>query len=236
MCKLAIVLIFLMLFLNSIELRAQQNYADSMRLEQIHYIQDALASSKSNVNRWWYGWLTGYSVATLAQTVVYFASNDLTTKQDMALGAATALLGTGLQAFTPLNTGRDAEILAQLPENSSAEIQQKLEKAELMFKINAKTEKTGRSWQIHALNEAANLGGGLITWLAFKRSIWDGVSNFLLNSIITETQIWTQPTKTMKDYEKYNQRYKSEDKSQVSIQPEYHLKTYPGGIALNITF
>lgn len=39
-----------------------------------------------------------------------------------------------------------------------------------------------------------------ITWLAFKRSVWDGVSNFLVNSAITKTQIWTQSTSTLIDY------------------------------------
>lgn len=237
MLKMSILLICLLLIFNSTELKAQHELTDSMRLERIHYIQNALNSSKTNVNRWWYGWLGIYSAATVVQGAAYIVSNDVKTKQDMALGSAIAALGAGIQALTPLNTGRDAELITCLPESTPAEIQLKLENAEAIFKADAKIEKIGRSWQIHALNEAVNLGSGLITWLAFKRSVWDGVSNFLMNSVVTETQIWTQPHKTMKDYDTYNRKYKSDSNTQASqFRPEYYLRSYPGGVSLSILF
>ena len=71
----------------------------------------------------------------------------------------------------------------------------------------AKREKSGKSWKIHALNGAVNLGSGLITWLGFKRSVWDGIINFAMNSAISELQILTQPTRTLKAYNLYKQKY-----------------------------
>lgn len=236
MIKVIVTFLLLLLMLDSIALKAQQQITDSLRLEQIQFIQTVLEESKPNVNKWWYGWLGAYSAATIGQGVMYLNAGDLKTKQDMAFGAGVAALSGVLQALTPLNTGRDAAFIASLPETSSAEIQLKLEKAEALLKKNAETERIGRSWQIHALNEAVNLGTGLVTWLAFKRSVWDGVSVFLLNSAVTEIQIWTQPHKTITDYEKYKNRYKSGKISPVTHETEYLLKAYPGGIALNITF
>ncbi len=236
MIKVIVTFLLLLLMLDSIALKAQQQITDSLRLEQIQFIQTVLEESKPNVNKWWYGWLGAYSAATIGQGVMYLNAGDLKTKQDMAFGAGVAALSGVLQALTPLNTGRDADFIASLPETSSAEIQLKLEKAEALLKKNADTERIGRSWQIHALNEAVNLGTGLVTWLAFKRSVWDGVSVFLLNSAVTEIQIWTQPHKTITDYEKYKNRYKSGKISPVTHETEYLLKAYPGGIALNITF
>ena len=233
-----ILLLFIhLLVFQSTTLFAQHEVNDSLVKEKIQYIEHALNSSKSNVNVWWYGWLTGYSAATVAQGVVYFTSKDVGTKQDMALGSVTTILGAGLQLLTPLNTGRDAEILSKFPAKTPEEQQLKLQKAEELFKADAMTEKAGRSWQIHALNEGVNLASGLITWLAYKRSVWDGVSNFLINSAITETQIWTQPTRTLRDYKEYCRKYKSGQKSfAYEPQPEYFLRTYPGGVSFSIVF
>jgi len=236
MIKVIVIFILILLIPVSFVLKAQQQLTDSMRTEQIRFIQNALEVSKPNVNKWWYGWLGAYSIASVGQGVIYLTSNDQKTRQDMAFGAGVAALSAVLQGLTPLNTGRDAAIIGGLPETTSSEIQVKLEFAESMLKKNAEIERIGRSWQIHALNEAVNLGSGLVTWLAFKRSVWDGVSVFLLNSAVTEIQIWTQPHKTITDYEEYKRRYKSGKISPVTHQTEYLLKAYPGGIALNITF
>lgn len=228
--------IILLIFIST-SLPAQRDTSVSLVHERIQYIESALNKSKPSVNRWWYGWLGGYSVATVAQGAVYFTSKDIRTKQDMALGSATTILGAGLQVFTPLNNGRDADLIASLPESTLSEQQIKLQEAEELFKADAMAEKAGRSWQIHALNQAVNLGSGLITWLAYKRSVWDGVSNFLLNTAITETQIWTQPTQTLKDYKNYCRKYKSGSNSVASqLQPQYFLRTYPGGASLSIVF
>lgn len=216
---------------------AQGNPADSLTSERIQCIQNMLNKSKTGVNVWWYGWLGAYSAATIGQGVFYFTSSDTNTKQDMALGAATTFLGATLQLLTPINTGHDAELLAQLPENTEAERQIKLTAAEKYLKSNARKETECRSWQIHALNEAVNLGSGLIVWLGYKRSIWEGVGNFLLNSVVTETQIWTQPTRTIKDYQYYCRKYKAGSGTlSYEPQPEYFLGTSPAGISLRIVF
>ena len=231
------ILLVLIVFQSSF-LMAQKNSKDSLLNEQIEYIQHTLTKSKPVLDGWWYGWLAGYSVATVAQGTVFLISNDIRTKQDMALGGITTLLGAGLQLVTPLSISRrDLESLKQMPDSSLEDQIKKLIVAEELFKTIAKKEKAGRGWQIHALNEAVNLGSGLITWLAYNRTVWDGVSNFLLNSVITETQIWTQPTKTLKDYQNYCRKYQSGMNSVANkIEPEYFLNTYPGGVALRIVF
>jgi hypothetical protein len=221
----------------SAQLVAQEVISDSLVHERIEYIQQVLNKSKVGVNHWWYGWLGLYSVATVGQGAVYLLSNDVRTKQDMSLGAGTTVLGAALQVLTPLNTGRNATSLAKLPESTTEEKLTKLAKAEELFKSDALTEKAGRSWQIHALNEAVNLGSGLITWLAYKRSVWDGLTCFLMNSAITETQIWTQPTRTLKDYQNYCRKYKSGNNSFANQpQPEYYLRTSATGVSFTIVF
>lgn len=229
--------IFIFLFLLSAKLIAQNEIPDSLVHERIQTIQSMLNKSKTNVNIWWYGWLGVYSAATLGQGALFLASKDVRTRQDMALGASIAFIGAAIQVIVPLNTGRDGEILAQLPEKTNEEVKRKLSIGEGLLKSDALKEKLGRSWQVHALNEAVNLSSGLVVWLGYKRTIWDGIGNFLLNSVVTETQIWTQPTRTLKDYQNYCRKYKSGSLLHTTqIQPEYYLKTYSGGASFTIIF
>lgn len=106
-----------------------------------------------------------------------------------------------------------------------------------MFKIIATNEKEGISWQVHLFSGAVNITSGLITWLGFKRSLWAGVENFALNTIVAESQIWTQPTQTMKDYQSYYRKYKSGiNPLAYKSKPTYYVCFYPGGIIINILF
>lgn len=204
--------------------------------ERIQTIQSMLSESKTGVDIWWYGWLGTYSVATLAQGTVYFVSDNVKTRQDMVLGAGTTFLGAAFQLLTPLNTGKCVGHLNDLADSTVELKLKKLQIAEEYLRINAAKEQEGRSWKIHALNTAVNLGSGLITWLGFRRTLWDGVSNFLINSAVTELQIWTQPTRTQKDYVKYQQQYIDKTVSAKKNEPEYALRAYPGGLSLSITF
>jgi hypothetical protein len=216
---------------------SSQKVSDFLVHERIQFIQNELNQSKTGVNIWWYGWLGAYTAGTVGFGTACLLSNDKNTKQDMALDAGTAFLGTVFQLITPLNTDSHADKLAQLPEFTEEEQLMKLTMAEEMLKSDAMKEKAGRSWQIHALNEAVNLSGGLITWLGYKRSIWDGVENFLISSVVTETQIWTQPTRTLKAYREYCRKYKSDTNRLVyKQQPEFYIGTFPGGASLRIVF
>ena len=158
-------------------------------------------------------------------------------RQDMFLGATTTLLGAIGQFVSPLLPGTEREQLNAIPAITSRERQTKLVLAEELLKECALREKLARSWKIHALSSAVNLGGGLITWLGFKRSLSAGIGYFAINSAITEAQIWTQPTLAWRNYKKYRQKYpeKMEDLSYAS-PVNWYLEAYPGGIGIKVVF
>lgn len=235
--KLKTVLFIFMLFWLPILLSAQDSIPDSLVRERIQYIQDHLDQGRRSANVWWYGWLGAYSAATIGQGTAFFLSTDKGTRQDMALGASTTLLGAAGQLVMPLNPGRKADRLAQIPDSTSEQRLEKLICAEKMFKEIAKNEKFGRSWKMHVVYGAVNISSGLITWLGFKRSIWAGLGNFALNTVISEAQIWTQPTRTMKDYQNYCRKYQS-GINPISYKPKpvLYVSASPDGIALKILF
>jgi len=231
-----ILIIFIIVF-QPIHLSAQDEIPDSLVNERIQCIQDHLNQGRTIANLWWYGWLGGYSAATVGQGAVYFLSKDKGTRQDMALGATTTFLGAAGQLIMPLNPGRKADILAQIPDSTPGERFSKLIYAEKMFMEIAKNEKFGRSWKMHVIYGAVNISSGLITWLGFKRSVWAGLGNFALNTVISEAQIWTQPTRTMKDYQDYCRKYKSGiNPLTYKPKPVFYVSACPDGIAIKILF
>ena len=216
---------------------AQSEASDSILSERIQFIEKSLKQDEQKTRLWWNSWLIGYSAATVGQGVVYFVSNDKSFRQDMALGAATTLLGAANQFLSPLMPRKDYNRLALLSSNSRDEKELKLQVAEELLKEHARCEKVARNWQAHALSTAVNVGSGVITWVGFKRNVWAGLGNFAINEIITEAQIWTQPLRAKRDYESYCRKYKSGDNS-LSYKPtiDWYVGAYPGGASLKIVF
>lgn len=227
----------LLLFCAFARIFGQSEASDTTALhERVQYIQQSLSGSAKNVDLWWYGWLGAYSAATLGQGIVGMVSHDQRTRQDMFLGAGTTFLGAAFQIITPIHTGREAKQLRLLPDFTPEERMAKLAEAERLFELNAMKEKAGRSWKIHALNTAVNLGSGIITWKGFHRTFKEGVENFLLNTLITEVQIWTQPTRSLRNFKRYKMKYAHSLSSRHLFQPDYSFSIYPGGASLIVKF
>jgi hypothetical protein len=198
-------------------------------------IQVTALKDKAAAERWWYGWLAGYSAATAGQGIVYFTSDNKTLRQDMALGAATTFLGAMGQLITPVFSKQ-----ADYPsyrEYASGEKSLPSEQAAELLKSLAAREKEGRSWKTHAIAGVVNLGSGLITWLGYKRTFMDGLENFAINTVITEAQIWTQPMKAVRDYEKYTREAGPGVESMTSRREgEWSWSVYPGGFYVRYVF
>jgi hypothetical protein len=216
---------------------AQNELSDAQTQEKLQVIKQMLEQGKPNANRWWYGWLIGYSAATIGQGAVFFASNDKETRQDMALGAATTFLGAMGQIITPRVPGTAPDRLADISESTPEERSNKLIKAEKLLRECALQEKFGRSWKTHAITGVVNLSSGLVVWLGFKRSIWEGLGNFALNTVITEVQIWTQPTRAITDYDDYIEKYNSGEKpGSRKSELSWSITLSPGKLGISILF
>lgn len=231
------IILFLILFFQFYDLSAQNEIPDSLLTERIRVIEQMVARGKPGVERWWIGWLGGYGAATVGQGAVAVTTNNGSLKEDMYLGAATTLLGVAGQLLTPMLPLYKTDRLSEIPEDTHEARLQKLKNAEELLKECARREKSGRSWQVHAVTGAVNLCGGLIVWYGFKRDAWAGVQNFALNTIITEAQIWTQPTRAMKDYKNYCKKYiEGENPANPKPNPAWLLSAGPGVVSLKVVF
>ena len=216
---------------------AQDALPDSLVRERIQVIQEMLDNGKKGANVWWYGWLAGYSAATVAQGSIVILSDNLATRQDMALGAITTLLGAAGQLIAPMTPGYAPDRLKAIPEGNPELNRRKLEEAEKLLEVCALREKEGRSWKMHVLDGTVNLGCGMIVWLGFKRTIPAGLENFTLNTVICEAQIFSQPTRAIRDYAAYCRKFKADQN--LSCTPPritWYFMMVPGGIGVKMLF
>lgn len=124
---------------------AQAALPDSIVQQRIRVIQSMLEEGRPGARRWWDGWLIGYGAATAVQGVLFFTAGDLKTRQDMADGAATTLLGVGGQLIAPMTPAGAPLRLKNIPGGSPEDNRAKLDAAEdLLFK-SCLREKTGRA-------------------------------------------------------------------------------------------
>ena len=213
---------------------ARETPPDSLVRERLAAIRQALERGAPGAKRWWTGWLIGYGAATVGQGIVCAASKEKRLRQDMALGAATTGLGVIGQLLTPMTPADAGDRLAALPGADEAERLDKLSAAETLLKQCAAREREGRSWKTHAITGIVNLGSGLVAWLGFKRCVGDGFANFALNTVITEAQIWTQPTAAMRDYDDYLQRHPSAARADARPTGRtWSVHWVPGGIGIS---
>lgn len=231
-------LICLSLFIfQDLTLYSQTLNPDSLRNITSQEFQTIVNHDKLSAQRWWYGWLAGYSAATAGQGIVYFSTDNKATRQDMALGSATTFLGAIGVLITPIVPRKSSFQNPDSQINDSIQWHFDTANPGYLLKQIAQKEKEGRSWKIHAVTGVVNIGSGLITWLGFKRSIKAGLVNFAFNTIITETQIWTQPVKAIKDYQNYC-GYNTTSSIPQNLKPEkkWYLCSYPAGFSLRLDF
>jgi len=207
--NLMLLLYFIFILFCCLPLFAQYGTSDSLTNERIRCIQKTLNKDRLDIKKWRYGWLYGYGVATIAQGTISSLSEINETKQDMAIGAITSALGVAGMFLSPikLRSGNIAESLECCPTDNHEDRIIKLNHAEELLKRTAFMEKEAKSWRIHAICGVVNIGSGLVTWLGFKRTLWDGVETFAINTAITEFQIWTSPSRALRDYRDYCNKY-----------------------------
>lgn len=200
--------VFALLLLPATRLAAQEagDVGDDEVKSRLASIQDSFDAGQNAADLWQYGWLSGYSAATVGQLAIFSNTNDENRRQDMLVGAVTTALGVGGQLIFPLQAGRFAVRLRGMPADTPEARRIKLAAAEGYFRKAAAQETFGRSWKTQSMALAVNLAAGLTIWLHYDRSARDGFVTFAVGQIVAETQIFSQPMRAVRDLREYEQR------------------------------
>lgn len=185
---------------------AQNSDADVENAARIQFIQRALDSGESTADRWWYGWLAGYTVAGVTQSAFAWRTDDRHLRQDLGIGALTSFAGAAGQFVFPLHAGRYARSLRTTPGDTPEQRAAKAKVAEGYLEKAAAEEAFGRSWKSQASSLAVNGTAGLLTSLAFDRPARDGLVTFAIGQAISELQFFTQPRAAVRDLAAYRRQ------------------------------
>jgi hypothetical protein len=193
--------------------------ADDEVQARLGFIESALRSAQPRARTWWYGWIAGYSVGTVASwglakahwndvKIEGTAPNARTVRdrefaEDMLVGGATFALGVGGLLFSPFTPASAAAKLGRLPEGTPDNRRIKLLRAEELLRRCAKREKEGRGWVTHLLNIGVNAAAGVVTAAAFDRPWTDGLVTFAVGESVSLLNIFTQPRRAIRDLEAY---------------------------------
>jgi hypothetical protein len=173
---------------------------------RLGFLTERLQAGKTGAQAWYWTWTAIYGAATIGQAVGFFIGQDVRTQVNFAVGAATTLLGLLLLFITDFPAEYAARELSRMPTDTPAQRRAKLKRAEELMEGAATSEADGRAWYIHLGGAAVSLAGGLILWLAYGFLV-DGIINAAVGIAITEVQIWTQPTRAIKDWADYQAQF-----------------------------
>jgi hypothetical protein len=148
------------------------------------------------------------------------------------VGASESFLGVAALIIDPFHARSSGSDLREIPGSTPEEQRAKLEKAESWLGRNYKQEKLGRSWLSHLGVVVVGLIGAGIVWH------YEGRNNALINGLGTivggELLIWTQPTKGIKDYREYRDKYK--DAYGDIPEKKYFIAPSPRGVVAGVYF
>jgi hypothetical protein len=192
------------------------------------FLSERLQAGQTAARAWYWTWTAIYGAASIGQAIAFFASTDLRGQVNWATGTATTLLGLLLMLITDFPAEYATRELGRLPDGTPEQRRAKLKRAEELLEGAATAEEDGRAWYIHLGGAAVSLAGGLILWIAYGFLV-DGIINTVVGFAITEVQIWTQPTRAIKDWADYQAQFGATVKGN---KPTVRVVPTIGGLAV----
>ncbi len=230
-------ILFLLGILVMIQNSNAQDLSDSSVIQRIKFLQNSLHSDQQGTKLWWNGWLAGYGAGTIAQGAIWYSSDEKTLRQDMATGAATTLVGLIGQFISNFQPHSFADKFDQLPDENSSQRLNKMTQMSEFLTDRSQMEIEARKWKAHILPTSINLASGLVTWIGFHRTVWDGVANFALNCVISEAQIWSQPIRAKRELRRYHKRFDQGDLPVSSLREiNYNFVVTTSGAGIRVQF
>jgi hypothetical protein len=208
--------------------------ADDDNVARIDFLQQRLDQGSRNAQIWFWTWEGLYAATTVAQGVIALAVNDPEIRANVLVGGTSSLIGTIAMLVPPFVAAFAAKRVRDLPDKTPEDRAKKRVAAEQIMKDTVDNAEFGHSWLLHAGCAAVGLAGGLVLWLAFHYLV-DGIVNTLASIAVGEAQVWTQPMRSVRDWQEYQDRFAAQPSSTTAGTKrsfELHYGAFPGGLAI----
>lgn len=212
----AVVMIAVLVFgISGVMAQGSPALTDAEMRERLDYIRTSLNGGEGGATLWWWSWLGMYSAFTAGSFTIAALSDGDTERITYTVSGVQSALGVVGMLISPFAPRYAPARVRSLPGETPGELSQSLPEAQNLFNSAAEDAVMGRSWITHALALVVNGTGALVIWQKYGDRIEDdggnprreAIMNFVLGTIISEIQIFTQPTRAIRDREEYRRRY-----------------------------
>lgn len=182
---------------------------------RIMEIQTVMNEGEGGMRLWWWSWLGIYGAFTAGSFTIAGLADGDTERITYTVSGVQSALGVVGMLISPQAAGYGPARMRRLPEGNTGELRAKLTESERLMDQAAEDEIMGRSWITHALALVVNGGGAMVIWKGYGDRIEDdggnprkeAILNFVLGTIVSEIQIFTQPTRAIADRDNYRRRH-----------------------------
>jgi hypothetical protein len=199
--------------------------------QRLKFIETRLARQSPNAGYWQHGWTGFHAASAVVQGVLAVDADDSDDEVDYLVGAVKSTGALAQMLIRPLPAVQSATRFQALPSQSREERIHKVAQGEVLLHENADHAATRTGWKRHLVGIGANLLGG-VAIAAFGDSS-DAVTSTLLGIAVSETNIWTEPSRAINDLEDYqNNKWVQRQTSEVS----WHIVPLARRVEVNIRF
>jgi len=223
---------FIQTYFNKSQIRVEADLksSESDICERINFIQAAFDKGQTRAKLWSYTWMVIDGATAGIQT--YQAISSRHDRVFNIVGASESFLGLAELIVDPFHASSSGSDLREIPGSTPEEQEYKLDKAEKWLERNYKQEKLGTSWLSHVGVLAVSIIGAGIVW--HYNGSKNGLISALSNIAGGEVYIWTQPTRGIKDYNEYHDKYK--DAYNGIPEKKYFIAPSPNGFVAGVYF
>jgi hypothetical protein len=205
--------------------------SDAELNQRLKFIETRLARQTPNARYWQYGWTGFYAASAAAQGLLAVDTDDNDDEVNYIVGAVKSSGALAQMLIRPLPAVQSSTRLQAMPSESRAERISKLEQGEALLRENA-ARAAGRSgWKRHLIGIGANLVGGAV--IAAYGDSDDAVTSTLIGIAVSETNIWTEPSRATDDLRDYRNNAWA---GRGSGQTTWHLVPMADRVTLHIRF
>ncbi len=188
---------------------------DEQARTRVEELQGVLNEGQGNMRLWWWGWTGIYTALSAGSFTIAALADGDTEKITYTVSGVQSALGVIGMLISPQAAGYGPSRIRNMPAGTPSELRAKLTESERILDQAAEDEIMGRSWITHALALVVNGGGALVIWKKYGDRIEDdggdpgkeAILNFVLGTIVSEIQIFTQPTRAIADRDAYRRRH-----------------------------
>ncbi len=160
--------------------------------QELAQIIAVLEAERAPSQRWWWGWLGGYTGLTLGQGIIAGVTRDPDTRIANVLGAAGSALGMANMAINVFPGWRGTVKLRAMPTETPEQRLEALRAGRALFERNARNEAAQFGFVAHAGGFVVSAATAGVLWFHYDLRV-DAVVNLVGGVLITEAQAFTAP-------------------------------------------